>query len=106
MDENSVARGGAAGRAKGARDAGQHIEPTVYVEKYHPVTGKVIAKGGKGDDKAGSWRAAMVTFPLREPVREVRWSTVSYPTPLSPYDDLMTEDEHEHRGGVMNQARA
>jgi hypothetical protein len=103
MDENSVARGGAAGRARGAKDAkgaGQHIEPTIYVEKYHPVTGKVIAKGGRGDDKAGSWRAAMVTFPLRELVREVRWSTVAYPTPLSPYDDLMTEDEHEHRDGV------
>jgi uncharacterized protein YjaG (DUF416 family) len=106
MDENSVARGGAAGRAKGARDTGQHIEPTIYVEKYNQTTGKVVAKGARGDKSGGSWRAAMVTFPLREPVREIQWSTLAFPTMLSPYDDLMTVDEQEQRDAPRSRAMA
>jgi hypothetical protein len=100
MDENLAARGGAAGRAKGARDVGQHLEPTIYVEKYDPKTDKIIEKDSRADRLPGSWRAVMVTFPLREPIREIRVGEAAYPTMLSPYDDLMTEEEQAHRDGT------
>jgi len=92
-----AARGGAAGRAKGAKDLGQHIEPTVYVEKYDPSTGAVIPdKQAKGD-----WRAFMVTFPLRETVRGVQVAKVAYPIPTSPYEHWMDETEREARDRAM-----
>ena len=97
MNKDLVARGGAAGRAKGARDVGQHLEPTIYVEKFDPVTDKVIEKDTRADGRPGSWRAVMVTFPLRDAVREVRMGIAAFPTALSPYDDLMNEDEQAQR---------
>jgi hypothetical protein len=88
-----AARGGAAGRAKGAKDVDPHIEPTIYVEKFDPITGAVIAD----KDAPGHWRAFMVTFPLREPVREVRVAEVAYPVEHSPFNDYMTEPEKDAR---------
>ena len=87
---SDAAKGGAAGRAKGQKDAGgPWIEPTVYVEKYSPDTGKII----EDDTTVGEWRAFMVTFPLREPVREVVVATVAYPIEASPFSDYMEPDE-------------
>ncbi|MDB4954351.1 MAG: hypothetical protein JWO36_1920 [Myxococcales bacterium] len=90
-ERTAAAKGGAAGRAKGQKDAagGPWIEPTVYVEKYSPETGKIIAD----DTTVGDWRAFMVTFPLREPVREVVVATVAYPIEASPFSEYMELDE-------------
>jgi hypothetical protein len=93
-DRSDAAKGGAAGRAKGKKDVGQWLEPTIYVEKYHPRTKVVIPLG---DDTPGHWRAFMVTFPFREPVREVMVATVAYPVEESPFDAYMEPDEREHR---------
>ncbi|HEX7677098.1 MAG TPA: hypothetical protein VF713_03165, partial [Thermoanaerobaculia bacterium] len=90
---SDAARGGAAGRAKGAKDVGQHIEPTIYVEKYDAATDAVI----EADDMPGHWRAFMVTFPLREPVREVHVAEVAYPIPTSPYDNWLSPEERTAR---------
>ncbi|HZS38881.1 MAG TPA: hypothetical protein VFF06_18740 [Polyangia bacterium] len=91
-DRDSAARGGAAGRAMGKKDSVQHMEPTIYVEKFDPATGEVIS-----DQLPGNWRAFMVTFPLREPVREIRAAQVAYPTKLSPYDGWMVPEERAAR---------
>lgn len=80
-NRDAAAQGGAAGRAKGAKDSGdQHIEPTVYVEKYDPGTGAII----EDKEAEGHWRAFMVTFPLRETVRGVQVAEVAYRIPTSP----------------------
>jgi hypothetical protein len=97
-DRASAAQGGAAGRAKGQKDTGQHMEPTIYVEKYDPATGRVIDKAEHA--RSGNWRAFMVTFPLREPVREVQAANVAYPTELSPYNDWMEPAEKAMRDGT------
>jgi hypothetical protein len=90
---SDAARGGAAGRAKGAKDVGEHIEPTVYVEKYDPSTGAVIDHG----QTEGHWRAFMVTFPLRETVRALHVSEVAYPIATSPYEHWLTDLERDAR---------
>jgi len=99
---SAAARGGAAGRAKGAKDVGQHIEPTVYVEKYDPRTGVII----DDDQVEGHWRAFMVTFPLRETVRGVHVAEVAYPIPTSPYDNWMMNQEREARDSDMQRRAA
>jgi len=94
------AQGGAAGRAKGQRDAASlesHMEPTIYVEKYDPKTGVIIYDRLQGSSKPGKWRAYMVTFPLLEPVREVRSALIALPTDTCVYDSYMTEEEKEVR---------
>jgi hypothetical protein len=91
---SDAARGGAAGRAKGAKDVGQHIEPTVYVEKYDPSTGAVIDSSDQGE---GRWRAFMVTFPLRETVRTVHVAEVAYPISTCAYDSWLSESERNAR---------
>src|ERR1041385_2739029 len=88
-----AAQGGAAGRAKGKKDSNQHIEPTIYVEKYDPTTKAVI----EDDATPGRWRAFMVTFPLREPVREVSVADVAYPIETSPFSDFMNDEEKAAR---------
>jgi hypothetical protein len=88
------AKGGAAGRAKGKKDTGQWLEPTLYLEKYNPTTNEIIPIG---DATPGHWRAFMVTFPFREPVREVVVATVAYPIEESPFDAYMAPEEREHR---------
>lgn len=90
---SDAARGGAAGRAKGAKDVGQHIEPTVYVEKYDPVSDEIVEE----KHREGHWRAFMVTFPLRDTVRAVRVALVAYPTPACTYDHWMDDRERELR---------
>ena len=101
LDER--ARGGAQGRAVGERDSDtEHMEPTIYVEKYDPATGEVIDDRRPALDEAlcpGSWRAFMVTFPAVTPFREIIAATVAYPTPVSVFDPWMTEDERTRRGG-------
>lgn len=89
------AQGGAQGRAKGSRDSkeGQHMEPTIYVEKFNPDTGEVIDDKGSGVLRPGKWRAFMITFPLRDPIREIRAATIALPVPNSPYSDYMTPEE-------------
>lgn len=99
-----AARGGAAGRAKGAKDVGQHIEPTVYIEKYDPSTGAVIAADQV--EMEGHWRAFMVTFPLREPVRGVSVAEVAYPISASPYDSWMTDPERAARDSDIQRRAA
>jgi hypothetical protein len=95
LDRTSAAKGGGAGRAKGRKDVAQHIEPTIYVEKYDTRTGTIM----NDDDVTtpGAWRAFMVTFPLREPVREVRAAEVAYPVAHSPYDYYMDDEERAAR---------
>ncbi|HVT58916.1 MAG TPA: hypothetical protein VHR45_10990 [Thermoanaerobaculia bacterium] len=99
---SDAARGGAAGRAKGAKDRGQHIEPTVYVEKYDRSTGAVI----DNDQVGGHWRAFMVTFPLREAVRGVHVAEVAYPISTSPYDNWLTDPEREARDSDVQRRAA
>jgi hypothetical protein len=91
------AQGGAAGRARGRRDAqGQHIEPTIYLEKYDPTTGEII-NDHENPQHPGNWRAFMVTFPLREPVQELEVANVALPTDMCAYDDWMTDEEKSLR---------
>ncbi|MBU6321312.1 MAG: hypothetical protein KGI78_00440 [Patescibacteria group bacterium] len=90
------ARGGAPGRAKGKKDSGQHMEPTIYVEKYDPKTGEAM-NDKKSERRPGAWRAFMVTFPLIDPVREVRSAEAAYPVARSPYDPMLTGDERHTR---------
>lgn len=94
IDRDGAAQGGAAGRAMGSRDVGQHMEPTVYVEKHDPLTGEIIPKD---DGRAGHWRAHMVTFPLRQPVQEFEVATIALPTETSAFDRLVTDDERALR---------
>jgi len=96
---DAKAQGGAQGRAMGSKDVGgQHMEPTVYLEKVDPETGEIIERdiGGK-DEQPGNWRAFMVTFPLREPVREIEAADVAYPVQFSPYNDWMKPEEQDRR---------
>lgn len=97
------AQGGAAGRAKGQRDTGQHMEPTIYVEKYDSTTGDVIDDKNmpEAEQKMGRWRAFMVTFPLVDPVREIRPATIALPIARSPYSKLMTVEEKMLRDGQV-----
>ena len=100
---DAAAQSGAAGRAKGAKDSGdQHIEPTVYVEKYDPSTDAII----EDKDAPGHWRAFMVKFPPRETVRGVQVAEVAYPIPTSPYDNLMTDTERDTRDSDMEERAA
>lgn len=94
-DRDAGARGGAPGRAKGKRDTQQHMEPTIYVEKYDPATGKSIEDKGmpEGQQKSGDWRAFMVTFPLLEPIRELQAAEIALPIQRSTYNYLLTEGE-------------
>lgn len=99
-NRQAAAQGGAAGRAKGAKDVGQHMEPTIYVEKYDPRTGEVIDDkdlANKAERKPGKFRAFMVTFPLINHVREVRAATVAFPTSQAVYNDWMNPEEQDAR---------
>jgi hypothetical protein len=101
---DAAAQGGAAGRARGRRDAAgthQYMEPTIYVEKYNPETGDIIPKG---DDRPGNWRAFMVTFPLREPVREIEAAEIALPTYLCAYDYQMDPQERAIRDNALQPA--
>ncbi|HLL00298.1 MAG TPA: hypothetical protein VK539_06900 [Myxococcaceae bacterium] len=104
LERESAAKGGAPGRSKGKKDTGQHMEPTVYVEKFDPKTNKIIddRDADDGKQRPGAWRAFMVTFPLRKPVREIRPAQLAYPTPLSPYDEWMDADERTTRDRELN----
>lgn len=98
------AQGGGAGRTQGAKDVSQHVEPTVYLEKFDPETGEIIRDRNAPDEqkRPGAWRAFMVTFPLREPVKEVYPADVAFPVAFSPYADWMTDEEkaaRDQRGG-------
>lgn len=97
-DRASAAKGGGAGRAKGKKDKEPHLEPTIYVEKYSPATGEAIDRNDT--TTPGSWRAFMVTFPLIEPVREVRAAEIALPIALSPYDHFLNDGERATRDGT------
>lgn len=101
---DASAQGGAAGRARGARDTVPHLEPTIYVEKYDPNTLETIAKDDPRQPCA--WRAFMITFPLREPVRELVAAEVAYPIETSPYDSWMEPEEREAREAYLRSRRA
>lgn len=92
----SAAKGGGAGRAKGKKDKESHLEPTIYVEKMGD-DGLAIPASDK--TKPGSWRAFMVTFPLKNSVRELRQATVALPVAHSPYDHYMNDGERAQRDG-------
>jgi hypothetical protein len=96
-DRGAGARGGAPGRAKGKRDVEQHIEPTIYVEKFDPETGEPINDKGSLELKPGGWRTFMVTFPLMAPVRELQAAEIALPKKLCTYNYLMTPHEQAIR---------
>jgi hypothetical protein len=96
-DREAGARGGAPGRAKGKRDVQQHMEPTVYVEKYDPKSKKSINDKGLSEQKPGNWRSFMVTFPLLEPIQELQAAEIALPIKLSTYDAWMTPNEQTIR---------
>ncbi len=98
----SGAQGGAAGRARGQRDAagaGQWVEPTIYLEKYDPVTGEAIYDRNN-PQRPGNWRAFMITFPLREPVQELEVADMALPTDMCVYEYQMTDEERALRDAV------
>lgn len=98
------AQGGAAGRAKGRRDAESlsvHMEPTVYVEKYDPTTGEVIYDSGDSNERPGNWRAFMITFPLVDPVREIQAAEIALPNENCVYDYQMTAGERVARDQAL-----
>lgn len=95
---DAAAQGGAAGRAKGSRDKGQHMEPTIYVEKFDPLTGEIIPKA---EEREGAWRAFMVTFPLRQLVQEFEVATIALPTDTSAFDSWLSDDERDQRAEEM-----
>jgi hypothetical protein len=80
------------------------MEPTIYVEKYTSTSGEAFYDRERSTQAPGDWRAFMVTFPLREPVREIEAATVAYPTEMSPYNDLMTPQEQEVRDKEKDKA--
>lgn len=101
-ERSLAAQGGAAGRAKGAKDKDQHMEPTIYVEKYDPATGKVIYDKDAETQKPGEWRAFMVTFPLTNMIHELKKAKAAYPKPTSPWGDYLDESEVADRDGEGN----
>jgi hypothetical protein len=102
-DRDSAARGGAPGRAKGKRDTQQHMEPTLYVEKFDPATGKTI-EDKENPSHPGNWRCFMVTFPLREPIRELQAAEIALPIGRSAYDPWLTGEERAIRDQAEMQA--
>jgi hypothetical protein len=89
-NRDASAKGGGAGRAKGKKDLEPHLEPTIYVEKVDAL-GNAIPDS---DDKTvGSWRAFMVTFPLKEGVREVKAAEIALPVQHSVYDHYLNDEE-------------
>lgn len=96
------AQGGAQGRAKGSRDLGRHMEPTVYVEKVG-ADGAVIDDRAK-PEREGRFRAFMVTFPLHEPVHEVHAAEVAYPIEVSVYDPWVADAERLARDQAARSA--
>jgi len=98
------AQGGGAGRAMGVKDVGQHVETTIYLEKFDPKTNEIIQDKHLPDParRPGQWRAFMVTFPLREPVREVTPADVAFPVAYSPFADWMTDEERAARDRQVN----
>lgn len=109
--EEGANHGGVRSRGYGKRDAsdrkraGDTLEPQVNMQKFNPVTGRII------DDKringvavlsdqrqAGDWRAEMVTLPLVGAVRELQAGDLTYPVKHSPFADLMDDEEREHAG--------
>lgn len=98
-DREAGARGGAPGRAKGKRDAEQHMEPTVYVEKYDPQTGESINDKLESQQEPGDWRSFMVTFPLLAPIQELQAAEIALPISTSTYNDWMSDDEKTIRDG-------
>lgn len=102
-NREDAAKGGGQGRAKGQKDVGQHMEPTIYVEKIDPSTGEIIDDRMKDVQRPGNWRVFMVTFPLREPVREIEAASVAYPTQLCAYNDWLTQPEADLRDAAHPQ---
>lgn len=102
-ERDAAAQGGAQGRARGKRDSSQHMEPTVYVEKFDPTTGEIIPKD---DKRPGNWRAFMVTFPLMEPVRELESARVAYPKETCAYNDWMEPEEQAARDAEARRTKA
>ena len=97
QERKEGARGGAPGRAKGKKDSQQHMEPTIYVEKYDPETGNSINDKRSSNQKNGDWRAFMITFPLKEPIRELQVGDGALPISASAYNYLLTEQEQIDR---------
>jgi hypothetical protein len=98
-------------RGYGARDsadrsrAGDSLEPQVHVRKISADSGEWI------DDKdqvrsrrvPGNWVAHSVVFPLVDPIREVRAAELAYPVELSPYSELMDDEERTTAGFPLRQ---
>jgi len=103
--------GGVRSRGYGDRDAanreraGDTLEPQVNMRKFDPSTGVPLDDKRVGGDLAdrrdrepGHWRAEMVTLPLVAAVRELQAGQFTYPTQLSPYAALLSEEERTAAG--------
>ena len=85
--------------------AGDTLEPQVNMRKFDRATGvPVDDKRVNGelvdrrDRRSGHWRAEMVTLPLVAPVRELQAGRLTYPTQLSPYAALLSNEERAAAG--------
>jgi hypothetical protein len=98
--------GGVRARGYGGRDAadrnqaGDTLEPQINVRKFEPKTGRPIdgVLAQRRDRADGHWRAEMVTLPLVAAVRELQAGQFTYPNKLSPYAELLSEEEREAAG--------
>lgn len=85
------------------REKSRYMEPTIYVQKLDCKTGKPIDDRlePNGKRRPGNWRAAMITFPLLESVRELRPGDVAYPNDHCVYQHQMNEEEKNHRDSAV-----
>lgn len=103
--------GGVRSRGYGGRDssdrdrAGDTLEPQVNMRKFDPATGAPIDDKrvdgevvDRRDRRPGHWRAEMVTLPLVAAVRELQAGQFTYPTQLSPYAALLSNEERAAAG--------
>ena len=70
----------------------QHMESMLYLEQFDPQSVKTI------EDKnypsiPGNWHCFIVTFPLRELIREPQAAEIALPIGLSAYDQWLTKEE-------------
>ena len=73
------------------------MEPTIYVEKFDPRTGKAFYDRHWDKRRPGNWRALMVTFPLLEAIREIKPAAIALPSELCAYDYQMIQEERDLR---------
>lgn len=97
------AHAGIQSRGYGERDAtdraraGDKLEPQIHLRKRDADSGEIIFDKSATEKRPGRWEPATVILPLVEPVRELRSGDAAFPVPLSPYSELMTDEERQRR---------